>query len=162
KDAQLGLSPLATKIVAMALGASIMLAASIRHARNVVRPVKYKGVWAGLPRTVLGFLSIAFANAALVPMLPGGHWAGVAIIPLLSAATLTYAPFPSHHLPRKHAAYIRVLIALFFLTTFGILFVKRAFFFDVLFVWMFGYTVGGWAALSTTERQAFREAVARA
>src|SRR4051794_18007200 len=43
------------QVLAIALAASIIISVSIRHARNIVAPVEFKGVWAGLPRTVLGF-----------------------------------------------------------------------------------------------------------
>ena len=82
--------------------AFLIVSVSIRHARNIVAPVNVKGVWAGLPRSVLGFWAIAYCNATLAPHTPGGWWFGVVLIPLLSMLTLTYLPFPSHRIARKH------------------------------------------------------------
>ena len=153
------------KVLAAALAASIVIAASIRHARNVVAPVNYKGVWAGLPRTVLGFAAIGYCNATLAPYAPGGWWLGVVLIPAMSLATLTRLPFPSHHLPesaKAHAMVVRILIAMFFLMTFGILLWKPHFMFDVLFFWMVGYSLSAWLAITIEERGKYREAVAAA
>lgn len=162
KNVDLGLPPTATHVVAIGLGSSIMLAASIRHARNVVRPVVFKGVWAGLPRSVLGFLSIAFANSALAPQVVGGYWLGVVLIVLACVMTLTYLPYPSHHLPRGHIFFTKLMITCFFVTTFGMMAWKPEFTFDVLFFWMMGYTLGSWMALNPEERKAFKQAVALA
>lgn len=162
RDADLGLGARATHLVAIALGSAIMLAASIRHARNVVRPVVFKGVWAGLPRSILGFVAIAYANSALAPHVPGGRWVGVVLIPLLCWATLTYLPFPSHHLPRRHYWYVRALIAGFLVLPVVLLVFRPEFFFDVLFVFTFGYALTGWMSLTPDERARFREAVAAA
>jgi phosphatidylserine synthase len=158
KDAGLVPSPW-NQVLAIALSGSMVLAVSVRHARNIVAPVSFKGVWVGLPRTVLGFAAIGYCNAALAPHAPGGWWLGVFLIPLMSLATLTYWPFPSHHLARGHAWYINALVALFFLCTAGALFVKRAYMFDVLFFWMAGYSMWAWRSLTPEERRAYRETV---
>jgi phosphatidylserine synthase len=148
--------------LAIALAAFIIVASSIRHARNIVAPVKYKGVWAGLPRTVLGFIAIGYCNATLAPYAPGGWWLGVVLIPVLSILTLTRLAFPSHHLPKGALAnaWARKLgIACFFVLTFGILFVKPKFMFDVLFFFMMGYAMSAWMSLDHAERGKYREAV---
>jgi phosphatidylserine synthase len=147
-------------ILAVALAASMVVTVSVRHARNIVAPVSFKGVWTGLPRTVLGFWAIGYCNAALAPHAPGGWWLGVVLIPAISLATLTYLPFPSHHIARGHVWYVKVIIVLFFLATIGILFVNRLFFFDVLFFWMAGYSMSAWMSLTPDERKAHRAAVA--
>jgi phosphatidylserine synthase len=159
RDAPMGLPAAAQQALAMALGATIMVAASVRHARNVVRPVEWKGAWAGLPRTILGFMAIGFANARLVPDVPGGYWLGVGLVPLLAVATLTYWPFANHRIGRRHFPAVRLAIASFFVTTFGMLIIQPEFFFDVLFFWTFGYAATSWIALTADERSQFRRAV---
>jgi phosphatidylserine synthase len=158
-DAGLLSSPLANKILAVFLGGSIIVAASIRHARNIVKPVKYDGVWVGLPRTILGFIPIAYVNATLAPYAFGGLWLGVVLIPLLGMFTLSRLPFPNHRMPRKHHLYVRVLILSFFVTTFGILAFYPHFMFDVMFFWCFGYAAGSWGGLTAEERSNFRREV---
>jgi len=150
------------KVLAMALAGSIVLAVAIRHARNIVKPVSFKGVWVGLPRTVLGFIALAYCNASLAPYAPGGWWLGVVLIPFISFTTLTYWPFPSHHLTRglRPAAVTAALIALF--SSIAIAVLKREFFFDLLFFWMAGYAMSAWMSLNDEERKAYRETVAAA
>jgi phosphatidylserine synthase len=161
KDAGLVPSPW-NQVLAIALSGSIVVAVSIRHARNIVAPVSFKGVWVGLPRTVLGFAAIGYCNATLAPHAPGGWWLGVVLLPLMSIATLTYWPFPSHHLARGHHWVVKVAIGLFFVFTAGALIVNQAFVFDILFFWMAGYSMAAWMALTPEERRAYRETVSAA
>jgi phosphatidylserine synthase len=146
-------------LLAIVLSGWLILSVSIRHARNIVKPVSYKGIWVGLPRSVLGFWAIAYVNATLAPHAPGGWWLGVVLIPFMSFTTLTYWPFPSHHLTRglRPAAVIAALIALFSSVAIAVL--KREFFFDLLFFWMAGYAMSAWMSLNDEERKAYRETV---
>ena len=148
------------QVLAIALASSLIVAVSIRHARNIVAPVNYKGIWSGLPRSVLGFMAIGYCNAQLAPFAFGGWWLGVVLIPAMALATLTYLPFPSHHIARSHYWYVNVVIVMTFVVAIGIWFVKPAFGFDVLFFFMAGYSLGGWMSLSPEEREAHRRAVA--
>ena len=148
------------QILAGALAASIIISVSIRHARNIVAPINVKGVWAGLPRSVLGFWAIAYCNATLAPHAPGGWWFGVVLIPLLSAATLTYLPFPSHRIARTHRVAFKVVAVGFFVTTIAMLLFARKFFFDMQFFFMAGYSMSSWMALTKDERVSYNEVVA--
>ncbi|HTL38616.1 MAG TPA: CDP-alcohol phosphatidyltransferase family protein [Kofleriaceae bacterium] len=152
------------KVLAIGLAASMMISVSIRHARNIVAPIKFKGVWSGLPRTVYGFIAIAYCNATLTPHAPGGWWLGVGIIVVGAVLTLTYLPFPSHHLAigggRGFRLAATIAIALAFIATIGIVFVRREFFFDMLFFWMVGYCMSAWMTMTPDERKAHRAAVA--
>jgi phosphatidylserine synthase len=162
RGVDLGLPPWATQVLAIALGGSIMVTASIRHARNIVRPIEVKGIWAGLPRTVLGFLGVAYVNARLAPHMFGGYWFGVVLIPLSCAAALTYLPFPSHRMARGHFGYVRFFILGAFLTTIGIGIAYPRFVFDILLFWMLGYSLGSWASMTRAERTTYFETVRRA
>lgn len=159
RDADMGLVPWAQWGLGCALGGAIMVAASIRHARNIVRPISVKGIWVGLPRTVLGFIAVAFVNARLTPYMVGGLWIGVGLIPLICVATLTYWPFANHHGKRKHFLHVRILIALTFITTLGFLALFPEFVFDVFLFWMVGYSAASWMALTPEERATFRATV---
>src|SRR4051794_40756627 len=116
------------RILAIALAGWLMLSVSVRHARNIVRPVSYKGVWVGLPRSVLGFLAIAYCNARLAPYAPGGWWLGVVLILFMGIATLTYWPFPNHHLARRMRLAAKISILIAFGSSIVIGFVERRFF----------------------------------
>jgi len=153
-------SELGTKLIAGFLASAIIVAASVRHARNAVSPVEFKGVWAGLPRTILGFVAIAYVNAALAPYAIGGLWIGVVLIPALCVATLTRLPFPSHHLPRGHYWYVNILVASFFVVLAAVLIFLPRFMFDVMFFYVFGYSLTAWMSLTPAERAQFNQAVA--
>jgi phosphatidylserine synthase len=150
------------QVLAIALASSLIIAVSIRHARNIVAPINYKGVWSGLPRSVLGFMAIGYCNAQLAPHAPGGWWLGVVLIPMWAWLTLTYLPFPSHHIKRKHYWYVYMAIAMAFIATIGIWIVFPRFGFDVLFFWMAGYSMSAWMSLSPDERKLYGAAVADA
>jgi CDP-diacylglycerol---serine O-phosphatidyltransferase len=147
--------------LAIFLAGCIIVSASVRHARNVVAPVEFKGVWAGLPRTVVGFLAIGYANAELAPNVFGGWWFGVALIPAMSIATLTRLPFPSHHM-RVKLWYFKFFGILAFAVTIGFAIWKPQFLFDVLFFWMVGYSLGSWMTLPHDQRDDYWAAVAKA
>ena len=79
----------------------------------------------------------------------------------MGVATLTYLPFPSHHLAPlllvredRHLARVR--------RTIGIWFVFPQFGFDVLFFFMAGYSMSSWIMLAPDERVAYGRAVADA
>lgn len=157
--ADLGLGEMATRLVAGALAGAMILAASIRHALNAVRPPGIPGVWHGMPRTVQGFVSMGFASSQLVETMPAGYWVGIVVILAASMATLSDLPFPNHRLPRGHRGPVRALIGLFFATTLGALLLAPRALFDVLFFWMAGYSLTGWLALTRAERLAFRRSI---
>jgi phosphatidylserine synthase len=161
RSVDLGLPPLAQQLLAICLGGSIMVTASIRHARNIVRPIEIKGIWAGLPRTVLGFLGVAYVNANLAPHFPGGYWFGVALIPLSCAAALTYLPFPSHRMNRIHHGWVRFFILAAFLTTIGFGIAYPSFVFDILLFWMLGYSLASWISMTRAERATYFAEVRR-
>ncbi len=150
--AQLLSSVWTSKLLAIALAGTIIVAASIRHARNAAQPVRFDGIWGGLPRSVLGFAAIGYVNGSLTTTIPGGLWWGVVLVPLLSAMTLTQLPFASHRLSRSHSLMVRIAIAMFFVTLLGVGVFRGEFVFDVLFGWMMFYMLVSWATLTRKER----------
>jgi phosphatidylserine synthase len=159
KDQQLLPEPWMNQVLAMLLAGSLVFSVSVRHARNIVAPVEFKGVWAGLPRSVLGFWAIAYCNASLAPEVPGGYWIGVFLIPAMGIATLTYLPFPSHRMARMHAWYVRLIIAAWFITLGALIVFARRYVFDIVFLLMAGYSLTGWRALSGAELAQFKKTV---
>jgi phosphatidylserine synthase len=147
--------------VAIFLAGCIIVSASIRHARNIVAPVEFKGVWAGLPRTVVGFWAIGYVNATLAPHALGGWWFGLLLIPAMSVATLTRLPFPSHHMKVK-TWYLKVVAVLWFGSSIAVAFWQPRFLFDVVFFWMAGYSFSAWIYLPADERASYRAAVVQA
>lgn len=155
RQADLGMVEWQQQVLAIALGGAIMVTASIRHARNIVRPIEVKGVWVGLPRTVLGFICVAYADAKLFHDVLGGLWFGLVLIPLACVAALTYWPFPNHRMARSHFGHVKFAIGCFFVTQIGIIAWKPAYMFDVLFFWMLGYSATSWLSLTKDERVAY-------
>jgi len=150
------------QVLAIGLAASLVVAVSIRHARNIVAPIEFKGVWAGLPRSVLGFLAIGYCNSSFAASAPGGWWVGVALMPAMAVATLTYLPFPSHRMARSHRWYAKVAIGAFLVSTGYAALLHRAILFDVLTFWMVGYSLTSWRSLTGEELARYRRVVAEA
>jgi CDP-diacylglycerol---serine O-phosphatidyltransferase len=164
KDAQLLVSPW-DQVLAMGLAASLVVSVSVRHARNIIAPVEFKGVWAGLPRSVLGFIAIGYCNSSFAASAPGGWWLGVVLIPAMAIATLSYFPFPSHRMSRSHHLHVKILIFLFIASTSYAMLLRRELLFDVFTFWMTGYALTGWLSMTREERTHFwgvvREAKSR-
>ena len=158
KDAQLLEAPW-DQVLAIGLAASLVVTVSIRHARNIVAPVNFKGVWAGLPRSVLGFLAIGYCNSSFAASAPGGWWLGVVLIPVMAVATLTYFPFPSHRIARTHRWYVRVLASSFLGSMAYAVLLHRTIVFDVFTFWMAGYSLTSWLSLTSEERVQYRRVV---
>jgi phosphatidylserine synthase len=150
------------QVLAIALAGAMVVSVSIRHARNIVAPVNFKGVWVGLPRTVLGFWAIGYCNAEFATRLPGGLWFGVAFIPALCISTLTYWPFPSHHIQRRMFGWAIALLVCFFIAMGVALILAPRFLFDVVFLSMAIYAILASSTLTADERVAYDQAVAAA
>jgi phosphatidylserine synthase len=162
KDVHLLPEPWMDQVLAILLSGSLVFAVSVRHARNIVSPIEYKGVWAGLPRTVLGFWAIGYCNASLAVDLPGGYWIGVALIPAMGIATLTHLPFPSHRIGRMHTWYVRIIMALWFTVMGASIVLAPRYVFDILFFFMTCYAFLSWRALSGAELADYKRVVAEA
>jgi len=45
------------------------------------KPINFKGVWSGLPRSVYGFIAIGYCDSVLAPHAPGGRRVEVSVKP---------------------------------------------------------------------------------
>jgi hypothetical protein len=72
------------------------------------------------------------------------------------------SPTPSHHLVKGLRPAALVAAGIAFLSSIVVGFVKREFFFDLLFFWMAGYCMSAWMVLTKDEMKAYKETVARA
>jgi phosphatidylserine synthase len=141
------------------LAAALVLAATIRQARNTVRPVAVDFAWIGLPRNVASFLLLGFVNSEFFSGLPGGLWLGVPLVLLVAVGELSNVPFMSHH-GRKQFWYAKVLLVGFLITTPLAVFFAPRYAWDIVFFWTAGYAAGSWTAMTADERNHVREAVA--
>lgn len=160
-QADLGLSAAAGHALAGTLACALMITASIRHARNTVRPVDFSGAFVGLPRSAGGQIAIAFVDAQVVTSHPEALWLGIVIIPLLCWASLSYQPFLKARLPRDAPA-VKFFVVAFFVTSIAVLALWPRFIFDLILFWFSGYALTSWLALTGDERRAYRAAVASA
>jgi phosphatidylserine synthase len=158
---RLGVSAGVADAVGLCLCGVLVLAATIRQARNTVRPVSVEFAWVGLPRNVASFLLLGYANSALWSRLPGGLWLGIPLVLLVAAAELSNLPFMSHH-GRKQVWHAKALLIAFLTTTPLAVFLCPRFAWDVVFFWTAGYALGSWTVMTREERQQVREAVAAA
>jgi CDP-diacylglycerol--serine O-phosphatidyltransferase len=160
-SARLGVSEQVADVIGLLLAAVLVLVATIRQARNTVRPVSVDFAWIGLPRNVASFLLLSYVNSAIFSRLPGGLWLGIPFVFLIAWAELSNLPFMSHH-GRKQMWHAKWLLIGFLTTTPLSLLICPRYTWDIVFFWTGGYSLGSWSVMSARERQLVREAVAAA
>jgi phosphatidylserine synthase len=158
---RLGVSAGVADAIGLALASVLVLAATIRQARNTVRPVTVDFAWVGLPRNVASFVLLGFANSAFFSRLPGGMWLGVPLVVLVAVGELSNLPFMSHH-GRKQLWWAKMFLIGFLTTTPLSVFFFTRYAWDVVFFWTAGYASLSWTAMHPAERQLVRDAVAAA
>ncbi|HEX4405485.1 MAG TPA: CDP-alcohol phosphatidyltransferase family protein [Polyangia bacterium] len=159
--ARLGVSPGVADALGVFLAAVLVLVATIRQARNTVRPVSVDFAWIGLPRNVASFLLLGYANSAIFSRLPGGLWLGIPLVLVIAWAELSNLPFMSHH-GRKQLWWAKMFLIGFLTTTPLSVFLCPHYAWDVVFFWTAGYSALSWTAMTKEERQQVRDAVAAA
>jgi phosphatidylserine synthase len=157
-SARLGVSTQAAEVVGLFLASTLVLAATIRQARNTVRPIAVDFAWVGLPRNVASFILLGFSNSVLFSHLPGGLWLGIPLVLLVAAGELSNLPFMSHH-GRKQFWYSKMFLICFLVTTPLSVFFLPHYAWDVIFLWTAGYAAGSWTVMTPEERREIREAV---
>lgn len=158
---RLGVSPAAADAIGLALAAVLVLAATIRQARNTVRPVVVDFAWVGLPRNVASFVLLGFANSVFFSRFPGGLWLGVPLVVVVAVGELSNLPFMSHH-GRKQFFWAKFFLVGFLTTTPLSVLICPRFAWDVVFFWTAGYAAGSWSVMTREERQQVRDAVVAA
>jgi phosphatidylserine synthase len=156
--ARLGVADGIADAIGLSLAAVLVLAATIRQARNTVRPVAVDFAWVGLPRNVASFVLLGFANSVFFSRLPGGLWLGIPLVVLVAVGELSNLPFMSHH-GRKQFWYAKMFLIGFLTTTPLSVFFFTRYAWDVVFFWTAGYAAGSWTVMTREERQEVRDAV---
>jgi len=149
----LGLSARGGQALGAVLAAVLIVPACARYARRNVRPVAIDFAWIGLPQTVASFVALGFVNSTVLRLVPGGLWAGVALIPALAALELSNLPFKNHRGRRRNFPLVRVLIGGFVVTSAATFLFAPRFAWDVLLFWTLGYVVSAQLALTPWERR---------
>jgi phosphatidylserine synthase len=158
---RLGVGAGVADAIGLLLAAALVLAATIRQARNTVRPVAVDFAWVGLPRNVASFVLLGFANSVFFSNLPGGLWLGIPMVVLVAVGELSNLPFMSHH-GRKQLWWAKMFLIGFLSTTPAAVIFFPRYAWDVVFFWTAGYASLSWTAMSPDERRQIREAVATA
>lgn len=139
-----------------ALMAVLMACGSIRHALFSVAKLNNPLTYCGLPRTVSGFASMSFVLSRWFFQPSAlGIGLGAVVISSLALAGLLPIPYMTHRGPRRIQTPFKILVLCFLVTPAIVFFVRRELTFDVLFIWTFGYALGGWIPLRPEERKAF-------
>ncbi len=135
------------------LMSALIVAGSVRHARLATVSFSFPGAYLGLPRTISSFLIVSFCSSKILFSMPGGLWAGVGLVALVSAGNLLPLPFRTHKSGQKFfekgyaiGFFSMTLLSLIFMTPYT---------FDVAFVWILIYTLFSWRALEPYELKAF-------
>jgi phosphatidylserine synthase len=158
---RLGVSDGVADAIGLVLAAILVLTATIRQARNTVRPVAVDFAWVGLPRNVASFVLLGFANSVFFSRVPGGLWLGIPLVVVVAVGELSNLPFMSHH-GRRQLWWAKMFLIGFLTTTPLAVFICPRYAWDVVFFWTAGYASLSWTAMSREERQLVRDAVATA
>jgi phosphatidylserine synthase len=137
------------------LMAALISTASIRQARFNVAPLDITGTYCGLPRTVSGFVALAYPNSQIFQRLGVGAELGVLVIGVVAALNLVPIPYMTHRGTRKMQGWAKALVLTFFLVPFGTFAFARPYTFDVMLVYAMGYVIAGWVPVLPEERKAF-------
>ncbi len=140
--------------LAGALAAVLVITGSVRHARAAVKSPEIDFAYVGMPRTVSALLIISYLNSGYVHLLPGYLWYGIPLVLFISVAQLLPIPFRNHK-GRRLKLWARIMITMFFVTSFGAMFTLTEITFDIVLVWLVGYSLVSWIELTPQELSHF-------
>jgi phosphatidylserine synthase len=144
------------ELLGLAVAGVLIATATIRHALFAAERFDFPLAWCGLPRTVSGFVALAFPLSRFFFADNPARWAtGAAVVVVLSVLNLVPIPYMTHRGQRKMQTYGKVAVGLFLITPAVAFALDRAYLFDAFFVWTFGYALLGWFGVRPDERKAF-------
>jgi CDP-diacylglycerol--serine O-phosphatidyltransferase len=140
----------------VALMTILVATGTIRQALFSVAKMGDPLMYCGLPRTVSGYCAMAFVLSRLFfAANPARYATGAAVVSALALLNLVPIPYMTHRGGRRMQTYVKLLSFGFVVTAVAALFLARAYLFDVLFFWMFGYVLTGWIPIYPAEKHAF-------
>jgi phosphatidylserine synthase len=139
----------------LVLMAALISTASIRQARFNVAKFDFPLAYCGLPRTVSGFIALAFPNSMLFQRSGFGVEIGVALIAIVAVLNIVPIPYMTHRGNRGMQRWVKPLVLSFLVSPFIAFFVARAYTFDVLFIHALAYVLAAWFPVMPDERRAF-------
>ena len=138
----------------LAAVAFLITGATLRHACFAAAKFDYPLCWCGVPRTVSGFAALSFPlsnyfqrHSAYVP--------GFAVVAGLSVLNLAPIPYLTHRGARAMQAWVKVAVAVYFLSAPVAFVVARGYVFDAFFVGLVVFAAGGWIPVHPDERRGF-------
>lgn len=146
--------------LAFGLGALMVVTGSIRHARSAAVSFNFDLCWNGMPRPVGAFIVLSFLNASFFTWLPGAPWIGVGLVTVVAVLNLISLPFMNHH-GRKLQLYVKFAVISSFVVAIGLALFSPRYFWDAVFVIVFGYAWFSWVPLKKEERRRFFEEARR-
>lgn len=141
--------------VGIALGATLIVASTLRHVRNLVFEAPTTLCWVGLPRPAAGLLIVAFVHSRLFA-LETGRWLGVPL--MLAVAWALLATFPTvNHRGRNLQSWVRAIVLAWLACWALVLLLAPAWFWDNVLAWVIAYVAFSWVVLQPAERRSYRE-----
>ena len=141
--------------VGLVLMAALISSASIRQARFNVDPFDFPLTYCGLPRTVSGFVALAYPNSLLFKQTDIGAGLGIVIIGAMAVLNLAPIPYMTHRGKRRMQGWVKLLVVSFLVTPIAVFAFARPYTFDVMLVYALGYVAFGWFPVRREERGAF-------
>lgn len=139
------------------LMATIIIFGTIRQALFSVARIGDPLFYCGLPRTVSGYACMSMVLSQT--FLTGGETASIAggiVIVGLAIMGILPIPYMTHRGARRMQSYVKVLVFGFLLGPPVVFFVARPYTFDLICVFLLGYSAFAWFPLSSDERAKFR------
>jgi phosphatidylserine synthase len=143
------------KGLGLLLMAALITTASIRQARFNVAKFDFPLTYCGLPRTVSGFVALAFPNSMLFKHTTIGLVLATVVIAGVAALNIVPIPYMTHRGQRAMQWWVKPLVASFLISPFVAFFVARDYTFDVMLLHAVAYVACGWMPVLPDERRAF-------
>jgi len=135
--------------------AILVTGATIRHARLAAARFDFPLCWCGLPRTISGFAALSFPLSSMFARTDHAYVLGLVVVAILSALNLAPIPYLTHRGRRSMQLYVKVPVIVFMLSAPVMFVLARRYTFDVFFVGLLAFALGGWLPVHPDERRAF-------
>jgi phosphatidylserine synthase len=145
-------------VTGVVLMAVLVTCATVRQALFSVAKMGDPLMYTGLPRTVSGYGAMAYVlSSFFFGRNPVGYTLGGFIIPALALLNLLPIPYMTHRGGRRMQTPVKILVIGFLVTPTVAFLFARAYTFDVLFIFTFGYAAAAWLPIYPHEKKAFYE-----
>jgi CDP-diacylglycerol--serine O-phosphatidyltransferase len=145
-------------VTGVVLMAFVITCATVRQALFTVAKMGDPLMYTGLPRTVSGYGAMAYVlSSFFFGMNPARYLVGAMVVGALALLNLIPIPYMTHRGARRMQTIVKVAVIAFLVAPTATLLFARAYTFDVLFVFTFGYAALAWIPIYPHEKKAFYE-----